>query len=126
SVLELLYAAWRRMSTPQSTQASMEQSALLTTPANSTNGSIFDIFNVSISAGGHQLVQMGTAHAESSGFGSLAIAFLPNSSATADGLFSGAVALDDNTASAIVNGDGLTATAGPGDNNTDIQPPPAP
>ncbi|MCH9729655.1 MAG: hypothetical protein K0U84_08280, partial [Actinomycetia bacterium] len=46
SVLELLYAAWRRMSTPQSTQASMEQSALLTTPANSTNGSIFDIFNV--------------------------------------------------------------------------------
>ena len=46
---------------------------------------IMDLFNVSVSFSGVQLLQIGSANAHTSGMGSFAIAFLPDSVASADG-----------------------------------------
>ncbi len=106
---------------------------------------IADLFNVSVSFSGVQLLQIGSAHAHTSGLGSFAIAFLPGSSASADGAFASAQAFghhaaalasgtqstawvrgDDSSASthdgvenrATVMGSGSSAEAGFGDHNT--------
>ncbi len=83
--------------------------------------------NFSISIGGRQLVQNGTAYATSEGFGSFAIAYGENSIASASGLFNVAIVRgDDSTATSEgnftrvrVRGDDNTAGAtGPGSRTT--------
>ena len=83
--------------------------------------------NFSISIGGRQIVQNGTAYATSQGFGSFAIAYGENSIASASGLFNVAIVRgDDSTATSEgnftrvrVRGDDNTAGAtGPGSRTT--------
>ena len=83
--------------------------------------------NFSISIGGRQIVQNGTAYATSQGFGSFAIAYGENSIASASGLFNVAIVRgDDSTATSEgnftrvrVRGDDNTAGAdGPGSRAT--------
>ncbi|ETW24946.1 hypothetical protein MGAST_05490 [Mycobacterium gastri 'Wayne'] len=84
-----------------------------------TQAESLNALDVSVSFSGLQLVQLGTAHANST-FGGLAVALGPNSSASATGLLDGAWALGSVTGAsssgylntAVAVGDTSTAQAG--------------
>lgn len=124
-----LLAETRRLGAGASVIATPPAAVTTTSQASSIAdpfGGLFDVFNVSVSFSGLQLLQWGSASAHSEGMGSFAVAFLPGSVADAQGQFATAQAFGYNAsatavgvkATALVRGDRSTAWAHDGIGNS--------